>query len=68
MYFMDFVVNSLVSCVAIIEGGFLGFVIKSCRHGMAVLSEEAFYVIAYDFWFVIGSGSFGGGGFCVGGG
>ena len=43
---MDLVADSLVSCMVIIDGGFCGFVIKSCRHGMAVFSEEAFHVIA----------------------
>ena len=63
---MDLVVDSLVSCIVIIEGGFWEFVIRSCRHGIAVLSEEAFHVKAYVSWLVNGSGPFGGGRFCIG--
>ena len=44
---MDLVAVSLVSCMVIIEGGLWGLIIRSCRHGMAVLREEAFHVIAY---------------------
>ena len=48
--------------------GFLGFVIKSCKHGIAVLSEEAFHVMAYVSWLVSGIGSGGGDGLGIGGG
>ena len=44
---MDLVADSLVSCMVIIEGGFWGFMIRSCRHSMAMLSEDAFHVITY---------------------
>lgn len=47
IYFVDLVAESLVSWMVIIEGGFWGVVIKSCKHGMEVLSEEAFHVIAW---------------------
>lgn len=52
---MDLVADNLVSCMVIIEGGFWGVVIKSCRHGMDVLREEAFHVIACVSWLVSGS-------------
>ena len=45
MCFVDFVADSLVSCRVMIDGG--SFVIKSCKHGIAVLSEETFHVMAY---------------------
>ena len=65
---MDLVADNLVLCMVIIDGGFWGFVIRSYRHGMAVLSEEEVHVIAYDYWLVSESGPFGGGRFCVRGG
>ena len=48
MYFVDFVAESLVSCIVIIDGGFWGLVIRSCSHGMAVVSAKAFQVMIYD--------------------
>lgn len=65
---MDLVAANFVSCIVIIDRGFRGFVIRSCRHGMAVLSEDAFHVRAYDSWLVSGIGTFGGDGFCISGG
>jgi hypothetical protein len=50
------VADSLVSCMAMIEGGSCGFVIKSCKHGIAVLNDEAFQVMAYAGRLVIGRG------------
>ena len=46
---MDLVADNLVSCMVMIDGGCWGCVIRSCRHGMAVLSEDAFQVMAYVF-------------------
>jgi hypothetical protein len=60
---VDLVAESLVSWMVIIEGGLWGVVIKSCKHGMEVLSEEAFHVIACVAWLVSGSGLVEGG--CV---
>ena len=60
--------DNLVSCMAIIEGGLWELVIRSCRHGMAVLREEAFHVIAYDSWLVSGGRLVDGDKLCVGGG
>ena len=60
--------DNLVFCMAIIKGGLLGLVIRSCRHGMAVLREEAFHVIAYDSWLVSEGRLVNGGKLCVGGG
>ena len=68
MCFVDLVADNLVSCIVIIDGGFWGFVIRSCRHGMVVLSEEAFQVMAYDSWLVSGTGPGGGDGLWIGGG
>jgi hypothetical protein len=62
------VADNLVSCMAIIEGGLWELVIRSCRQGMAVLREEAFYVIAYDSWLVSGGRLVDEGRLCVGGG
>lgn len=45
MFFVDFVAESLVSCIAIIDGGFWGCVTSSSRPDIAVLSEEAFQVM-----------------------
>ena len=56
MCFMDLVAESLVSCMVMIDRGCWGFVIRSCRHSMAVLSEEAFQVVAYDSWRVSRTG------------
>ena len=53
---MDLVADSLVSCRAMSDGGLLVLVIKSCKQGIAVLSEEAFQVIAYVGWLVRGIG------------
>ena len=66
-YFVDLVAVSLVSWMVMIDEDCWGSVISSCRHGMAVFSEEAFHVIAYDSWLVSGGVSFDGGRFCVGG-
>ena len=63
---MDLVAESLVSCMAIIEGGFWGLIIKSCMQGMAVLREEAFHVMAYVSRLVSGSCPVGGSKCCVG--
>ena len=60
--------DNLVSCMAIIESGLWGLVIRSCRHGMAVLREDAFHVIAYDSWLVSGGRVVGVGKFIGGGG
>lgn len=65
MWLVDLVADSFVYCIVIIDGGFRGFVIRSCRHGMAVLSEDAFQVRAYDSWLISGIGAFGGDGFII---
>ena len=65
MYFVDFVADSLVSCRVMIDGGF--FVIKSYKHGIAVLSEETFHVMAYVSRLVSGIGSDVDGGVDMGG-
>ena len=52
MYFVDLVVESLVSCMVIIDRGIWEYVTRSCRHDIAVLSEEAFHVMMCDFWLV----------------
>jgi hypothetical protein len=65
MCFVDFVADSLVSCMVMIDGG--SFVIKSCKHGIAVLSEEAFHVMAYVSRLVSGIGSDVGDGVGIGG-
>ena len=57
--------ESLVSCMAIIEGGLWGLVIRYFRHDMAVLREEAFHVIAYVLWLVSGGRLVDGGKVCV---
>ena len=44
---MNFVADSLVSCMVMIDGGSWGFVIKFCKQGIAVLSDDAFQVMAY---------------------
>ena len=62
---MYLVADSLGSCMMIIKGNFWGFVVRSCRHSMAMLSEEAFHVIAYVSWVVSGIGLFADDGFCV---
>jgi hypothetical protein len=41
------VADNLVSCMAMIDGGAWGLVIKSCKPGIAVLREDAFQVMAY---------------------
>lgn len=46
MYFVDFVDDSLVYCVAMIDGGVWEYVISSCKHDIAVFNEEIFHVIA----------------------
>ena len=48
IYFVDFVAQSLVSCIVIIDGGLWGLVIKSYRHGMTVLSVKVFKIMIYD--------------------
>ena len=60
--------DNLVFYMVIIEGGLWGLVIRSCRHGMAVLREEAFHVIAYDSWLVSEGRLVDGGKLCVRGG
>ena len=44
---MDFVADSLVSWMAMIDGGSWGSVIRSCKPGIAVLREDAFQVMVY---------------------
>ena len=51
---MNLVADNLVSCMVIIDGGFWGFVIRYCRHGVAMFSEEAFHVTAHNSWLVSG--------------
>ena len=68
IWLVDLVADSLVSCMVIIEGGLWRLVIESCRHGMAVLREEAFHVIAYVPWLVSGGKLVDGGKVCVRGG
>ena len=52
---MDFVADDFVSCMAMMEGGSWGVAIKSCKQGIAVLSEDAFHVMAYVSRLVRGS-------------
>lgn len=52
---VDFVADSFVSCMAMMEGGSWGVAIKSCKQGIAVLSEDAFHVMAYVSRLVRGS-------------
>lgn len=49
MYLVDLVAVSLVSCMVMIVGGFGEYVVSSCRHGIAVLSEAAFQVMMCGF-------------------
>ena len=42
MCFVDLVAGTLVSCMVIIDGGIWECVTRSCRHDIAVLSEESF--------------------------
>ena len=59
---VDLVAESLVSWMVMIDGGCREFAIRSCRHGIAVLSEEAFHIMACDSWLVRGTGLGGGNG------
>ena len=68
IYFVDFVADSLVSYMVIIDRGSWGFVIRSCRQSIAVLSEEAFQVMAYISRLVSGIGPSGGDVLGIGGG
>lgn len=45
MYFVNFVVVNSISCIMIIARGFWIYVIRFCMQGMAVLNDEAFYVM-----------------------
>ena len=66
--FVNFVANNLVFYMVMIDGGSWGFVIKSCKHGIAVLSEAAFQVMAYVSRLVCGIGPGGGKELGIGGG
>jgi hypothetical protein len=57
---VDFVAESLVSWMDMIDGGSWELEIKSWRQGIAVLSEDAFQVMAYVSRLVRGIGSGGG--------
>lgn len=46
IYFVDFVADSLVSCIAMIDGGVWEYVISFCKHDIVVFNEEAFHIIA----------------------
>lgn len=52
MYFVDLVAESLVTYMMIIDGSIWEYVTRSCRHGIAVSSKEAFYVMMCNFWLV----------------
>ena len=71
IYFVDFVVVSLVSCIAIIARGLWVRSMRSWRLGRAVFSDEAFHVIMYVEWLLvtiswcIGTGLMGRGRECV---
>ena len=68
MYLVDLVAVSLVSCMVMAVGGFWEYVITSCRHGIAVLSDVAFHVVMYVSWLVSNVGLGGGIWLCIIGG
>jgi hypothetical protein len=57
---VDLVADNFVSWMAMIDGGSWGLAIKSCKQGIAVLSEDAFQVMAYVSRLVRGIGTDGG--------
>ena len=70
IYFVDFVAVSLVSCIVMIAGLVVVFVIKLYMFGRAVFRDEAFHVMMYVLWLVVcifgfcGTDIFGNGGGC----
>ena len=52
MCFVDLVAESLVSCIIITIGGVWKYVTRLCKHGIAVLNEEAFQVMMCASWLV----------------
>jgi hypothetical protein len=70
IYFVDFVAVSLVSCIVMIAGLVVLFVIRLYMFGRAVFIDEAFHVMMYVLWLVVciawfcGTGMLGSGGGC----